>query len=71
MKMPVMPTVYGGVLLSRNSEVHRLHPSGWTGCGKPAPAGRVAPCSHVQALVFKLPLCTTCFPNPHSGYGRR
>lgn len=58
-----MPALSGtGVLLSYYSEVHR-NAGGRTKCGHPAPAGRVAPVTDVQAMVYQLGLCSVCYPD--------
>lgn len=54
-----------GVLLSRYSEVHRPV-GGHTKCGRPAPKGRVASVTQLQAFFYELPLCGGCYPDPHT-----
>lgn len=63
-----MPQITAGVLLSRTSEVHR-DAGGRTACGQRY-LSRVAPVSHVQAIVFKLALCVRCYPGHEVAGGR-
>lgn len=65
MSLHHLSKVPDGVLLTRYGEVHR-NTGSRTGCGHPAPAGRVAPVSQLQAAVYQLALCTLCYPHPHS-----
>ena len=58
-----------GILLSRRGEVHR-DLGGKTVCRHPIGRGHVVTVSNVQAVVFKLPLCHTCYPDQTTGRGR-
>lgn len=67
MKLHYLAAIADGVLLSYHAQVHR-NTGAETFCNKQIPAGRTAPVSHIQAVVFKLPLCRDCYPDHHHSH---
>lgn len=69
MSLHYLPEITDGVLTTRLGRVHKRAGRHVAQCGQSIPTHH-APVSHVQAVVHKLPLCTTCYPSHHGPGGR-
>lgn len=65
MSVRYLQAIVDGVLLDPYGEVHR-DLGGRTACRRIACAGKVAAVSHMQAVVYQLAPCLTCYPDPRS-----